>query len=85
MNEKFSDILFSIIFNDKWSNGLLKFINCIPDFTKNYSYEYNENKIENNSIVLFISDNSDENLKELNFIDYVSGHFNTKFIIAYQK
>ncbi len=84
MNEKFSDILFSIIFNDKISNGLLKFINCIPDFTKNYSYEYNENNIENNSVDLF-SDNSDENLKELNFIDYVSGHFNTKFIMAYQK
>ena len=74
-NDKFSEIFFNIFFNDKISYDLLKFINNTPDFTKNYSFEYNENNI----IDLF-SDN--ENVKISNFVDYINNHFNKKFIKA---
>ena len=78
-NDKFSEIFFNIFFNDKISDSLIKFINNTPDFTKNYSFEYNENNVDNNNLGL---DSEKENVKILNFVDYINNHFNKKFIKA---
>ena len=71
-DQEFTEMLVNIICLDKLSKGIVRFTEEIPNYTKNYDYDYYRNFREENG----------KKINVVEFKDYISRHFSKKFIKA---
>ena len=71
-DKEFTEMLVNIISLEKLSKGILRFTEEVPNYTKNYDYDYYRN----------FKEESGKKINIVEFKDYISRHFSKKFIKA---